>query len=78
MLMISIIVSVIVAVVFLVAIISVWFIHPGSKLWNLQCNGYDKKDPPTKKEWRSSQWKYSALLLFLGILSTFVIWMVTR
>ena len=76
--MISIIVSAIVAVAFLVAIISVWVIRPGSKLWSLQYNGYDKKDPPTKREWRSARLRYSTLLLFLGILFTSVTWMVTQ
>lgn len=73
--MISLVVPIMVAVVFLVAIASVWIVKPGSRLWKLQYNGYDDKHPPSKSEWRSAQRRYTVLLVFLGGLSVIVIWM---
>ena len=72
--MISVIAPVGVAVAFALAIISVWIVKPGSKLWRLNDTGYDKSHPPSEKEWRKSQTRYTILLFFLGILFTCVTW----
>lgn len=70
--MISVIAPVGVAVAFALAIISVWVVKPGSKLWRLNDTGYDKNPPPSEKEWLKSQIRYTILLIFLGILSTVI------
>lgn len=72
--MISVIAPLGVAVAFSLAIISVWVVKPGSKLWRLNDTGYDKSRPPSEKEWRKSQIRYTVLLVFLGVLFTFVTW----
>lgn len=68
--MIGVIAPVGVAIAFILSIVSVWVVKPGSKLWKMRDNGYDDKHPPSKKEWRSIQYGYTALLVFLGILFT--------
>jgi NADH:ubiquinone oxidoreductase subunit 3 (subunit A) len=72
--MISVIAPVGVAVAFALAIISVWVVKPGSKLWRLKDTGYDKNRPPSEKEWRKSQIHYTILLVFLGILFISLTW----
>lgn len=44
--MISVIAPMGVAVAFVLAIISVWVVKPGSKVWRLKDTGYDKKPDP--------------------------------
>lgn len=73
--MISVIAPVGVTVAFALAIVSVWVVKPGSKLWRLNDTGYDKNRPPSEKEWRRSQVRYTILLVFLGILFTFIAWL---
>lgn len=72
--MISVIAPMGVAVAFVLAIISVWAVKPGSKVWRLKDTGYDKNRPPSEKEWRKSQICYTILLVFLDVLFTFVTW----
>ena len=72
--MISVIAPMGVAVAFALAIISIWVVKPGSKLWMMNDTGYDKSRPPSEKDWRSSQIRYTVLLVFLGTLFTFITW----
>lgn len=72
--MISVIAPVGVAAAFALAIILVWVVKPGSKLWRLNDTGYDKNRPPSEKEWRKSQVSYTIMLILLGILFTAITW----
>lgn len=72
--MISIIASVGVAAAFVLSIISVWAVKPGSRFWRMRDTGYDKNHPPGEKEWRKSQIGYTILLVFLGALFTLITW----
>ena len=62
----------IVAIAFVIAIISVWLSKPINRGLFFHDTGYDEKHPPTPEEWRSIQLKYTLLLVFLGILFTTV------
>lgn len=72
--MIAILVAAFVALAFICAIVSVWFSKPINKGILFHDTGYDEKHPPTSQEWRKTQVRYTALLLFLGILFTFLAW----
>ena len=66
-----------VAAAFLVAIV-VWLSKPIPKGKLFHDTGYNEKNPPSPKEWRAAQLKYTALLIFLGALFTLLTWMGTR
>ncbi len=67
-----------VAVAFLVAIEAVWLSKPVPRGKLFHDTGYDEKNPPSPKEWRAAQLKYTALLIFLGALFTVLTWMGAR
>lgn len=64
----------IVAIAFVVAIVSVWLSKPINKGFLLHDTGYDEKHSPTPEEWRWTQVRYTLLLVFLGTLFTIVVW----
>ncbi len=72
--MISVVAPVGIAIAFMLSIISVWVVKPGSKLWKMRDTGYDKNRPPCEKEWRNVQIGYTVLLVFLDILFTSLTW----
>lgn len=59
-----------VAMAFLAAIVSAWLSGPIPRGKLFHDTGYDEKNPPSPKEWRGVQLKYTALLVFLGALFT--------
>lgn len=61
-----------VAVCFVVAIVSVWLSKPFSKFRFGHYTGYDEKNPPAPGEWRSVQIRYTVLLVFLGVVFTVI------
>jgi len=67
-----------VAVTFLAAIVSVWLSGPIPKGKLFHDTGYDENNPPSPKEWRGVQLKYTALLVFLGALFTLLTLATTR
>lgn len=68
----------IIAVAFVVAIVSVWLSNPINKGFLFHDTGYDEKHPPTPEEWRGTQVKYTVLIAFLGTLFTIVTWVSTN
>lgn len=70
--MISMLALAIVAIAFVVAIVSVWLSKPINKGLFFHDTGYDEKHPPTPEEWRKTQVRYTLLLVFLGIFFTIV------
>lgn len=70
--MLSILAPAIIAIAFVVAIVSVWLSKPINKGLFFHDTGYDEKHPPTPGEWRKTQFRYTLLLVFLGILFTIV------
>lgn len=64
----------IVAIAFVVAIVSVWLSKPINKGSLFHDTGYDEKHSPTPEEWRRTQAGYTLLLVFLGTLFTIVVW----
>lgn len=67
-----------VAIAFLAAIVSVWLSKPIPRGKLFHDTGYDEKNPPSPKEWRAAQFKYTALLIFLGVLFALLTWTATR
>lgn len=74
----SVLVPALVAVAFIVAIVSVWLAKPINKGILFHDTGYDEKHPPTPQEWRKTQARYSVLLVFLGALFTLLAWLCVR
>lgn len=60
------------------AIVSVWLSKPVNKGPLFHDTGYDEKYPPSPQEWRNVRIGYTALLVFLGTLFTFLTWMCMR
>lgn len=67
-----------VAAAFLAAIVSVRLSGPIPRGKLFHDTGFDEKNPPTLKEWRGVQLKYTALLVFLGALFTLLTLATTR
>lgn len=67
-----------VVVAFLAAIVSVRFSKPIPRGKLFHDTGYDEKNPPSPKEWRAAQLKYTVLLIFLGVLFALLTWAATR
>lgn len=68
--MITILAPLLVAAAFLAAIVSVWLSKPIPRGRLFHDTGYDENNPPSPKEWRGVQLKYTTLLVFLGALFT--------
>ena len=64
----SVVVPLLVGLAFCAAIASVWLSKPVNNRGIFHDTGYDEKNPPSPKEWRSVQARYTILLAFLGTL----------
>lgn len=76
--MISVVAPFFVAAAFCVAIASIWLSKPINRRLFFHDTGYDERHPPTPREWRNKQLKYTGLLIFLGTLFTIVVWISTN